>query len=386
MDPGIGIRAHVDLSTVKEDPHHSSPLNNRHRLNVKKPCGAQHSNSLWHVPEKVTQEHQCSTQHRDAVFGSEDAESHFIQEDGKLGSVSNLKKRLMDRERQRRHRERIRADPEKQQAHRERERQRYQRRKSMVSAVPEQMPSESQSHGLSDSEYQTEPTTEDHDHPKHYAFPDISQNLDTETGRMAHMDSMVMKWPTPEADVVDFRRQIKEMNPASRLSHVTEKETQEHVFSTQHRGAVFGSQDVGCYFVQQNGELCSLSRLKKRLMDRERQRRYRERIRSNPMKQSDDEKERRRFMDRERQRRRRERMRSEPDKQQAYAERERQRLLDRERQRRCRQRLQADPVRWQAYLEKERHRSREAARRRRAKKSLAKALTGWISEWGQDSL
>ncbi|XP_041963166.1 apoptotic chromatin condensation inducer in the nucleus-like isoform X2 [Alosa sapidissima] len=292
-------------------------------------------------------------------------------------------KRLMDRERQRRHRERVRADPEKQQAYRERERQRYQRRKNMVIALPEQMTAESQSHGLSDTEYQTGPTVEDHSHPNNYAFQDMSQNSDTETGNMAQTDNMVTKRPTPEADIVDTRQQIKEINPVSRLLRVTEKETKEHIFSTQHRAGVFGSQDVNYYFVQQNGDLCSLSRFKKRLMDRERQRRYRERIRSNPVKQSDDEKERRRFMDRERQRRRRERMRAEPDQQQSCAERDRQRLLDRERQRRCRQRLQADPVRWQAYLEKERCRSREAARRSRAKKSLAKALTGWISDWGQ---
>ncbi|XP_062394777.1 zinc finger CCCH domain-containing protein 13-like [Sardina pilchardus] len=283
----------------------------------------------------------------------------------------------MDRERQRRHRERVRADPEKQQAYRERERQRYQRRKNMVISLPEQMTTESQSHGLSNTEYQTGPSAEDHSHPNNYSFQAMSQNSDTETGNMGHMDDMVMKKPTP--DIVDTRQQIKEMNPVSYLLRVTEKETPEHLFSTQHRAGFFGSQDVNYYFVQQNGDLCSHSRSKKRLMDRERQRRYRERIRSNPVKQSDDVKERRRFMDRERQRRRRERMRAEPDQQQAYAERERQRLLDRERQRRCRQRLQADPVRWQAYLEKERHRSREAARRSRAKKSLAKALTGWIS-------
>lgn len=35
--------------------------------------------------------------------------------------------------------------------------------------------------------------------------------------------------------------------------------------------------------------------ISERLMDRERQRRYRERIRSDPVKQSDDEKERRRY-------------------------------------------------------------------------------------------
>ncbi|KAG5271687.1 hypothetical protein AALO_G00182860 [Alosa alosa] len=296
-----GIRAHMDLPVVKTETHNSNPPHNKH-----------HSDSLWNVPEEGSREHQCPTQHGDGISGTEDAKNHFIQQDGRLCSLSSLKSKLMDRERQRRHRERVRADPEKQQAYRERERQRYQRRKNMVIALPEQMTAESQSHGLSDTEYQTGPTVKDHSHPNNYAFQDMSQNSDTETGNMAQTDNMVTKRPTPEADIVDTRQQIKEMNP-----------------------------------------------------------------------QSDDEKERRRFMDRERQRRRRERMRAEPDQQQSCAERDRQRLLDRERQRRCRQRLQADPVRWQAYLEKERCRSREAARRSRAKKSLAKALTGWISDWGQ---
>ncbi|KAL2084403.1 hypothetical protein ACEWY4_019921 [Coilia grayii] len=380
MNADIG--AHVDLPAVKEETQHSIPLNNSQEQNKMKLCDAQHGSSLWPVQEKGSQEHQWTTQNGDSSFGSEDARSHFLQQAGQQCSVSSLKKRLMDRERQRRHRERIRADPERQEAYRERERLRYQRRKSMVSALPEQVTTKPRSCGLRDMiECETRPTTKNHSHPKNCAFLNALQSPHTDTGNMADIGT---HRPTVETDLVDMRRQAKGMKPASCLLSVMEKETQEHFFSTQHRGGVFGAQDVSCYFVQQNGELCSLSRLKKRLMDRERQRRYRERIRSDPLKHSDDEKERRRFMDRERQRRRREKMRTDHDKQQAQAKKERQRLLDRERQRRCRQRLQADPVRWQAYLEKERHRSREAARRNRAKKSLAKALTGWISEWGQD--
>lgn len=77
---------------------------------------------------------------------------------------------------------------------------------------------------------------------------------------MARMDNMVMKRLTAEADAVDIREQIKKMSPVSRLLHATEQETHEHLFSTQQIGTVFGSQDVNCYFVQQN--LCSLTRLK----------------------------------------------------------------------------------------------------------------------------
>ncbi|XP_041963905.1 uncharacterized protein LOC121721223 isoform X5 [Alosa sapidissima] len=136
---------HTDMMNcpvVKEEPPNTDTVYIKFEVKEENVCTDQEGSSTSCVLEREPQEKSRITHFRDGAFGTRSRLTYRnarLTEDRRLPSVSRVKKRIDDRERQRRYRERIRSDPEKLQAYLEKDRRRYQKKRKLIRELPEQI-------------------------------------------------------------------------------------------------------------------------------------------------------------------------------------------------------------------------------------------------------
>ncbi|XP_062394767.1 uncharacterized protein LOC134082795 isoform X1 [Sardina pilchardus] len=136
---------HTDMMNslvVKEEPPNTDTVYIKFEVKEENACTDQEGSSPSCVLERETQEKSRFTHFRDGALGTRSRLSYRgarLTEDRRLSSVSRVKKRIDDRERQRRYRERIHSDPEKLQAYLEKDRRRYLKKRKSICELPEQI-------------------------------------------------------------------------------------------------------------------------------------------------------------------------------------------------------------------------------------------------------